>query len=337
MSEIRISSHVIQAIKNHAKNYPTIEIYGWLLGYDIKDTLFVISSVPCKQYKLQNQIVAEPYQDEVMEISKAIPKGLGIVGIYHSHVGEVFHSTTDDNTIRQFSSVYPKFLSIVTNSEEIKYYQLHEKNVEETIVSIIKEINFIQFEISTILTLSFKAPKDYSLSFVSSQLREILTKATIKQMQIDDKLIDLEEKVKKFKGKKINVILNIPEEYEILAPEDEQLIDLEIKLVLSGNLILPEDRQFSFLKSMILQTLLDDMYYKLKNYQIKRGAFVSPSKEYVKINGLIWKFYIKKGDKEGYKKFLASLLFKLENMSFKEKGKQKKLIQKYKNELNKIS
>ena len=103
MSKVSVSNHVIQAVKNHAKNFPDIEIYGWLLGYEYKEVLYVISSVPCKSYQVQNRLVAEPSHEEIFEISKAIPKGVNIIGIYHSHTGSVFHSATDDQTIKQLN------------------------------------------------------------------------------------------------------------------------------------------------------------------------------------------------------------------------------------------
>ena len=132
MMEIKVCDKVLTAIKKHAKKNKDKEIYGWLIGFDYQGELYVTYSVPCIKYIQQELTIAEPSHEEVIEISRTIPAGIGIIGIYHSHTGEVYHSSTDDSTIKQFSSVYPYFVSIVTNITETKIYQLIDDSVKET-------------------------------------------------------------------------------------------------------------------------------------------------------------------------------------------------------------
>jgi proteasome lid subunit RPN8/RPN11 len=168
MSDVYIFEHVLEAIQNHADSFKEQEIYGWLLGYDNYEKLFVISSIPCYHYRMQSQISAEPSHEEVMEITKAIPKGIGVVGIYHSHTGKVFHSKTDDQTIEQFATIYPYFLSIVTNVSETKYYQFKENSVNEINVGKIKKEDLVLSNFETSVSFDVEKKGERILTHVST-------------------------------------------------------------------------------------------------------------------------------------------------------------------------
>ena len=55
-----------------------------------------------------------------------MPQGIGPIGIYHSHPfsSKIFHSHTDDATLLSLSNQFPSCISIVTNGEDINYYQM---------------------------------------------------------------------------------------------------------------------------------------------------------------------------------------------------------------------
>ena len=63
-----------------------------------------------------------------------MPQGIGPIGIYHSHPAssKIFHSHTDDNTLISLSNQFENCISIVTNGEDINFYQIsNEKNTVE--------------------------------------------------------------------------------------------------------------------------------------------------------------------------------------------------------------
>ncbi|MHA1585042.1 MAG: Mov34/MPN/PAD-1 family protein [Promethearchaeota archaeon] len=103
-------------IKQHALT-SSREIYGWLIGSEnSKGDVFILSVIPCQRYLHQSAIGAAPDPAEVQEISSSLPDGVGIIGIYHSHPADIFHSSIDDRTLQNFTRLYPKMISAVTNA-----------------------------------------------------------------------------------------------------------------------------------------------------------------------------------------------------------------------------
>jgi proteasome lid subunit RPN8/RPN11 len=102
------------------------EIFGWLVGAENKkkDTLYVECAISSHRYLTQNVIAAEPDLTETAIISSVLPAGLGIIGMYHSHPVNIFHSSTDNRTLSQLVSLYTNSLSIVTNGDDLKVYQM---------------------------------------------------------------------------------------------------------------------------------------------------------------------------------------------------------------------
>lgn len=117
-------------IKAHA-GFSSWEIYGWMIGYEGKDDdLYVLSVIPCDRYDIQHKVGAAPDPTDVQEISKSLPIGMGIVGFYHSHPDEVFHSATDDGTLENLSKHYPHMISAVTNGKITKWF-MYNSRVED--------------------------------------------------------------------------------------------------------------------------------------------------------------------------------------------------------------
>jgi len=303
-------------------------IYGWLLGYDHNDQLFVVSSVPCKQYKMQNQIIAEPSQEEVMEISKAIPMGIGIVGIYHSHVGKVFHSSTDDHTVKQFASVYPYFLSIVTNVEETKYYQLKDESVEEIKVKVssIKMPQSIRFIAKAKLNLS--QGTKLNIQTISSKMREILESFEVKQIEYKQNLLSGSISTDKLEGNECLVRFSVFEDN--LATAD----DLTFTMDLHANIFAQERTPLSLIKPLMKQAFIDDMYYQLKNTIVTKGEISRPVRIEFLYDNIDWKFYVSKKDKEYMLSFLQLLEFRVEYFSSKNEKKREIMLKMIKNTKN---
>ncbi len=116
-SIVLVAPWIPEFIKKHAKS-SVKEIYGWLIGGETKKNgLIVYSAISCHRYLHQTSIGAIPDTKEMQDISAALPQGLGVIGIYHSHPGDIFHSHTDDQTLENFTRFYPKMLSAVTNRD----------------------------------------------------------------------------------------------------------------------------------------------------------------------------------------------------------------------------
>lgn len=330
MSKVNVCESVADDIKRHASAFPTIEIYGWLLGYDHNDQLFVVSSVPCKQYKMQNQIIAEPSQEEVMEISKAIPMGIGIVGIYHSHVGKVFHSSTDDYTVKQFASVYPYFLSIVTNVEETKYYQLKDESVEEIKVKVssIKVPQTIRF--LTKAKLDHAKLSELNVQTISSKMREILESFEVKQIEHKQNLLSGSMSTDKLEGKECLV------RFSVFEDSLETVKGLTFTMDLNANIFAQERTPLSSIKPLMKQAFIDDMYYQLKNTLIAKSEISKPVRIEFLHDNITWKFYVSKKDKENMLSFIQLLEFRVEYFSSKNEKKREILLNTIRNTKNNI-
>ncbi len=81
-----------------------------------------------------------------------MPQGIGPIGIYHSHPfsSEIFHSHTDDSTLLSLSNQFPNCVSIVTNGEDINFYQMGKDSETNEI-----NVKYIEPEIPKFLLFSF--------------------------------------------------------------------------------------------------------------------------------------------------------------------------------------
>ena len=120
-----ISSSLVELIKKQARSSYD-EIYGWLIGYLKNDIPHILAISECKRFEQQTLISAIPNVLEFQELSSSMPQGIGPIGIYHSHPASstLFHSHTDDNTLISLTNQFQNCVSIVTNGEEIIFYQM---------------------------------------------------------------------------------------------------------------------------------------------------------------------------------------------------------------------
>lgn len=123
MSRVHVDHWIEEFIKAHART-SSKEIYGWLVGHETPaGDLLVVSAITCERYTTQHEVGARPDTREIQELASSLPQGIGFVGIYHSHPGEVFHSSTDDETAISMARLYPRLLSAVTNGSITKWYR----------------------------------------------------------------------------------------------------------------------------------------------------------------------------------------------------------------------
>ncbi len=118
-----------------------------------------------------------------------MPQGIGPIGIYHSHPfsSEIFHSHTDDATLLSLSNQFPHCISIVTNGEEINFYQMGKKSKTEEI-----QAEFIDPDILKFLLIYFD--EDLLLIINNYILNSRVSENSLKIM-ILNKLRDLLEEI----------------------------------------------------------------------------------------------------------------------------------------------
>ena len=317
MVKVQIPKHIFKAIEKHAIEFKGREIYGWLLGYDDGTNLKVIASVPCKMYKIQNEVRAEPSTEEAFEIVKNIPKGIGIIGIYHSHPNKVYHSVTDDLTVKQYANMYPHFLSIVTNGKETKSFQLIDNDVEPITVDDMKE--------ETLKTLSFKLHLKYyyteeeelSLAYISSEIREFLeNEVSNLKLMLNGKEISGKEKIDSLTKAFIEIKLN---NTEINFAEEKKSILFNFHF----DMVSPPKKTIEDLKPLLFNGIKDSMYYYVKNIKID-NAFELPYEFKFEISNIPWRFNVKK-DIWDLIQFLDIFAFRIQFMSFKNERKRNKI------------
>jgi len=125
IKKLLISHSQIEVIKKQARSSHE-EIYGWLIGYLKNNIPHILAISECKRFEQQTVISAIPHALEFQELSSTMPQGIGPIGIYHSHPASstLFHSQTDDNTLISLTNQFQNCVSIVTNGEEINFYQM---------------------------------------------------------------------------------------------------------------------------------------------------------------------------------------------------------------------
>ncbi|MHA1449904.1 MAG: Mov34/MPN/PAD-1 family protein [Candidatus Hodarchaeales archaeon] len=176
--EIIIRKVVENYIKAHALQNKGNEIFGWLVGSENKDSLQIECAISSHRYLTQNIIAAEPDLTETGIISSVLPLGLGIIGMYHSHPAKVFHSSTDDRTLIQLTTLYPHAISIVTNGNDFKVFKMDGNESVETKYK--KEKSFstkfkqIKFDIKgKLVTVEETVSKNDVITAIEKAVREL--------------------------------------------------------------------------------------------------------------------------------------------------------------------
>lgn len=144
--KVTIQRDVIALVLSHALKESRTkgrEVIGWLLGFLWDEGIYVCDAVPCTRYKSQTKFSAEADPLEEAELASRYPRNIGIVGLYHSHpfslgrnsslfrelfdVGDIFHSHTDDLTMKSRAGKRKNYLSIVTNGIDYACFVLKDR------------------------------------------------------------------------------------------------------------------------------------------------------------------------------------------------------------------
>jgi hypothetical protein len=108
------------------------EAIGWLLGFFVGDEPYVLDAHPATRYKHQSRYGAAADPAEEAEIAVRYPRNVGIVGLYHSHPFKdetrhaIFHSATDDETLKSRAARRENFLSVVTDGRSAECFVLRD-------------------------------------------------------------------------------------------------------------------------------------------------------------------------------------------------------------------
>jgi proteasome lid subunit RPN8/RPN11 len=160
-SSVTIQRDVIALLLSHAlKESRTSgnEVIGWLLGFLWNGEIYVCDAVPCTRYKKQTKFSAEADPVEEAELASKYPRNVGIVGLYHSHpfslgrnsslfrdlfdVGDIFHSHTDDHTMKSRAGRRKNYLSIVTNGIDYACFVMRNR-VDKISPRIVDSISYL--------------------------------------------------------------------------------------------------------------------------------------------------------------------------------------------------
>ena len=178
-----ISQSLIDVIKDQARSSYD-EIYGWLIGYSKNNIPHILAISECKRFEQQTLISAIPHALEFQELSSTMPQGIGPIGIYHSHPASsrLFHSHTDDNTLVSLTNQFENCVSIVTNGEEINFYQMgKEKKTREV------KVEFDEQDISDFILVAINEKFNFR---VSNSLIKDSNKTNYIKVKIQNVLIE---------------------------------------------------------------------------------------------------------------------------------------------------
>ena len=138
-----------RAVLHHASDVARlsrVEAIGWLLGFFLGDEPYVLDAVPATRYKHQSRYGAVADPTEEADIAVQYPRNVGIVGLYHSHPFRdetrhaIFHSETDDATLRSRASRRENYLSVVTDGRSAECFVLREGRPVQVAPAIEEEL-----------------------------------------------------------------------------------------------------------------------------------------------------------------------------------------------------
>jgi len=130
---VQIARHAYRQLLSHANKVARDrreEAIGWLLGYFSPGAVTVLDAAAATRYRSQSRYGAEADPLEELALSTSYPRTVGIVGLYHSHPFRdetqhaIFHSQTDDATLKSRASAREDYLSVVTDGHDAEVFVL---------------------------------------------------------------------------------------------------------------------------------------------------------------------------------------------------------------------
>jgi proteasome lid subunit RPN8/RPN11 len=146
-----VQRDAVRSLLNHAREVARetkSEAIGWLLGFFVGDDVYVVETHPCTQYRSQSRYGAEADPSEEAALAVRYPRTVGIVGLYHSHPFSdetdhaIFHSHTDDKTLRSRASRRENYLSVVTDTSEATFFRLRKGDREEVVPDVVGSVEY---------------------------------------------------------------------------------------------------------------------------------------------------------------------------------------------------
>lgn len=125
------------------------EAIGWLLGYFSPGAVTVLDVAPATRYKSQSRYGAEADPRDELELAISYPRAVGIVGLYHSHPFRdetqhaIFHSQTDDRTLKSRASTREDYLSVVTDGHDAEVFVL-KGGKQEVTPEVVDDLSYRQ-------------------------------------------------------------------------------------------------------------------------------------------------------------------------------------------------
>lgn len=159
----KINIHVNEVARSRG-----VETIGWLLGFFGRNEVWVCDSVPCTRYKSQSRYGAHADAREEVELAMQYPRNVGIVGIFHSHPFRdetdhaVFHSATDDSTLKSRASRHENYLSVVTDGTDTEFF-VHRDGAQPVKPEIVESISYKEEMKSYRCPLAFSLRRETTL------------------------------------------------------------------------------------------------------------------------------------------------------------------------------
>jgi len=159
------------------------EAIGWLLGFFIGDEPYVLDVVPATKYGHQSRYGAAADPGEEAEVAARYPRNVGIVGIYHSHPFReetrhaIFHSATDDATLKTRAARRENYLSVVTDGRAAECFVLRGGQPKEVEPEIVEDLSIAgrleKFTANIAPTFSLVLEKTTASEIVASLERKV--------------------------------------------------------------------------------------------------------------------------------------------------------------------
>ncbi|MFQ6106531.1 MAG: hypothetical protein ACE5QF_02940 [Thermoplasmata archaeon] len=278
-SDVTLQRDVIALLLSHALKESRTkgqEVIGWLLGFLWRGEIFVCDAVPCTKYKKQTKFSAEADPLEEAELAGKYPRNIGIVGLYHSHpfslsrnsslfrnlfdVGDIFHSHTDDLTLRSRAGKKKNYLSIVTNGIDYACFVLKNrvKKVSPRIVDSISYLDAMDTYQTDVGIFFEKEMSSRVLPRITRQLGRELTSHI-------DTVVDVRGlKVRKIPkmGRRLDARFDNARAKENVfrAAEDDGTIKAEVRINLSPVIYTSSEEESEILESL-RNEIIDDSAY----------------------------------------------------------------------------
>ncbi|MFX1521826.1 MAG: Mov34/MPN/PAD-1 family protein [Promethearchaeota archaeon] len=300
MPQVFVDPTLEPLIEGYAKTTEK-EIYGWLIGFDDRqNNVYIISVIDCQRYAYQELIGVGPDPIDTQMVYSAMPQRIGVVGIYHSHPGEVFHSHIDDRTLISLSKLYQNPISVVTNGTITKYYQVGhppEKMKEiDAIRKKIKKLQFMDFMLNVKKTLMVDT--ENPLPEISSQLHSWVEENFIHCVYSRKGInIDMNSKLSNLLSEKSLISLKLEDKtVASIVKEDSknEMSHLSIDLDLFAKVFVKEEERLSDLSIDIKEELIQDLLLKTAkgSYDPKRNEFIPANLMWITYLGIPLKAYV---------------------------------------------